>query len=52
MISRLLLLGFASGAPRDVFLCAQTLARPGQADQLVSLRLLCPDGADSPSDPP
>ena len=34
MISRLLLPGFASGAPCDVFLCAAISAHPGQADHV------------------
>ena len=34
MISRLLLPGFASGAPRDVFLRATISAHPSQADHV------------------
>ena len=34
MISRLLLPGFASGAPRDVFLRATISAHPGQTDHV------------------
>ena len=34
MMSRLLLPGFASGAPRDVFLRPSISAHPGQADHV------------------